>query len=151
MFLHCVQRWQIIYLRQRSCGAGLGTLGGNRSSAEALRLDLGAINYVGVRHKKGVKSGECGDGGDLKFHWWQRWSPGELQALQSWTFLLRSNAGFLGSAPGNSEKLYFCKLEHLSNNTNSSPPPFKPYLQTILLRLKQLNAVHRLLQLPEQR
>ena len=68
MFVHCTQRWQIIYLRQRSCGAGLGTLGGNRSSAEAFRLDLVAIYYVGVRHSKGVDIGECGDGGDLKFH-----------------------------------------------------------------------------------
>ena len=72
MFVHSTPRWQIIYLRQRSCGAGLWTCGGNRSSAEAFRLDLGAINYVGVRHDKGVKSGECGDGEDLKFHWWQR-------------------------------------------------------------------------------
>ena len=72
MFVHRTQCWQIIYLRQRACGAGLGTCGGNRSSAEAFRLDLGAIYYVGVRHNKGIKSGECVDGEDLKFHWWQR-------------------------------------------------------------------------------
>ena len=59
MFVHCTQCWQIIYLRQRSRGAGLGTCGGNRSSAEALRLDLVVFDCVGVGQKKGVDIGEC--------------------------------------------------------------------------------------------